>query len=354
MKDERALVTGSTGMVGSHLVAELLRRGYGDIVLPVRSLERLDALAATLRREGFAELAEKIAAKDYEGPLHPAEVALNDPQGLREAFAGVGVAFHCAAVVSMTGDDAAGLIETNVEITEHVVDAAVACGVRRLVHTSSVAALGEVPEGEKFITESTDLENLAGTSPYGVSKFYAENRAWRGRTEGLEVVVVNPGIILGVGDWRSGGSTLIVPFAASGIPFYTTGVMGYVDVRDVARAEAGLADCDGADGQRFILVSENLSYKDLISRAAALAGKRPPKIRAGRLLIGAAWRGDRLRSKLTGRPQTLTRPAAEAALRECYYRGSKVRECLPDFRYTPVGHTLDRVLKAYSDERYRK
>ncbi len=347
--NKRVVVTGSTGMLGSHLVAELLRRGYADVVLPVRSRARLAALAATLRREGFEDLADQVM-QDGAKELHPVEVALNDPLGLKEAFAGADVVFHCAAAVSMSDDDPAGLIESNVEITTHVVDAAIACGVRRLVHASSVAALGEAPEGQKFIDEHTELENMAGTSPYGVSKFLSENRAWRGRTEGLQVVVVNPGIILGAGDWTSGGSTLIIPFAASGMPFYTDGVMGYVDVRDVARAEAELSECDKADGERFILVGENLTYKELISRVAVLAGKRPPKFRAGKGLLGLLWRTESLLSKVSRYKVKMTRSAAQAASRACYYNGNKIKGFLPDFRYTPIGFTIDRVLKAYNDD----
>ncbi|MDR2885715.1 MAG: NAD-dependent epimerase/dehydratase family protein, partial [Rikenellaceae bacterium] len=204
---KRVAVTGSTGMLGSHLVAELLRRGYGDVVLPVRSLARLGALEATLRRERLLSGAPENECEKLGIPcgvaslpaLHPVEVALNDPNGLREAFAGVDAVFHCAAAVSLGDDDAQELIETNVEMTEHVVDAAIACRVRRLVHTSSVAALGEARPGETLIDESCELENISGTAPYGVSKFFSENRASRGVLQGLEVVIVNPGIILGAG-----------------------------------------------------------------------------------------------------------------------------------------------------------
>ncbi len=339
---KRIAITGSTGMLGSHLVAELLRRGYGDLVLPVRSLERLTALDATLRREGFS-VEDKA--------LRPIETGLNDPNGLREAFAGVDTVFHCAAVVSMQSGDAKELIETNVEMTEHVVDAAVACGVRRLVHTSSVAALGEAAPGHKFIDEHCELENLRGTSPYGISKFFSENRAWRGEEEGLQVVVVNPGIILGEGDWKGGGSTLIIPFAASGIPFYTTGVMGYVDVKDVARAEADLAQTPEAAGQRFILVGENLSYRELLSRVATLNGRRPPRMNAGKAVLKTAVTGEWLLAKLARRQPRLTGPAADSALRQSYYDGCKIRRFVPGFHYTPVGQTLDRVIKAYRSER---
>lgn len=353
------MVTGSTGMLGGHLVAELLHRGYTDIILPVRSLARLKNLADILRREGQVQLAAQIetgTCKMMGCPLHPVQVRLNDPVGLRDAFKGVDTVFHCAAVVSLDSTDPCELIETNVEITTHVVDAAIECGVRRMVHTSSIAALGETlpgqtnPDGSrKYIDETTNLESLVGTSPYGVSKFLSENRVWRGATQGLEVVVVNPAIIIGAGDWKSGGSTLIIPFAASGEPFYTDGVMAYVDVRDVARAEVDLSVNKQAVGERFVLAAENLSYKDFITRVAKIAGRRPPFIRAGKALLGVAWRADLIRSKLSGKESRLTKAAAASAIRECYYDGGKIVRFVPGFKYTPIDQTLKRVVDVYKN-----
>ncbi len=343
MKSERTAVTGASGMLGSHLVAELLRAGYTDITLPLREASRTATLDKTLRREGFLQGVSTPG-------LHITECALNDPHALREAFEGVGVVFHCAAAVSMRDSDAAELIETNVEIASHVALAAVDCHVRRLVHTSSVAALGGPHPGGEMIDESCELENMAGTSPYGVSKFLSENQAWRAAAEGVEVTVVNPGIILGLGDWRSGGSTLIIPFASSGIPFYTDGAMGYVDVRDVARAEVLLADSPGAVGQRFILSGGNMTYRELISACAAFAGRRAPFLRAGRAALYTYAALDAVYSKITGREPRMTRAAARSAMTGSLYDGGKVTRTLPGFEYTPVMQTLERVVKAYKDE----
>ncbi len=339
--NSRVAVTGSTGMLGGCLVAELLRRGYGHIVLPVRSLARLDVLKSTLARLG---------ADPHTGALYPVEANLNDPAALREALAGVDAVFHCAAEVSLRDGDPARLIETNVEITTHVVDAALACGVRRMVHVSSIAALGEARRAGELIDETCGLEEMAGTSPYGISKFLSENRAWRGRTEGLEVVVVNPAVILGEGDWHSGGSTLIIPTAAGGMPFYTSGAVGYVDVRDVARAMVSLCECPAADGERFILCGANLSYREFFTAVAGFAGKRPPRFEAGKFLLGLVWRSERLLSKISGYEPKLSRAAVNSALRTSLYDGGKITRFIKDFSYTPVMETIERVVKAYKDE----
>ena len=168
----------------------------------------------------------------------------------------------------------------------------------------------------------------------------------RGVAKGLRAVVVNPSVILGVGDWQSGGSTLIIPFVAGGIPFYTTGVMGYVDVRDVARAMVLLSREPKAVGERFILSSENISYKDFISLAAAYAGRRKPWIRAGRRILTAGAALDKLYSWITGSQPQLTAEVISNAVGKSYYDGSKVTRYV-DFKYTPVGDTIRRVVKDY-------
>lgn len=338
--NRKVAVTGSTGLLGGYVVAELLRCGYVDITLLVRDKSRLEKLYKTLDREQVAYSREQFRV---------VEVELNNPLELADALQGIDSIFHTAAVVSLSNSNPGQIISENVEITSHVVNAALESGVRLLVHTSSIAALGGMKRGKMYIDESTDLEDMSTTSPYGQSKFLSENEVWRGSTMGLKVVVVNPAVILGVGDWDSKGSMLVLPMLAKGLPFYTKGVMAYVDVRDVARAEVALSQCEQAYGERFVLACENLTFKEIITLSAEAVGRRKPFFCAGSLLIGIAWRADALWSKIVGREPLLTKSAARSSQERMYYCGEKIKRYI-DFKYIPIRKTISEVLTAYKED----
>ena len=333
----KIVVTGATGMVGSHLVAELLRRGYTRLKLPVRNPARVEKLYATLEREGV---------KPAPGTLQIDKVALNNPLELSEWLAGTDTVFHCAAQVSLA-DGTQEMIEANVEMTAHLVNASQKCGVRRFLHVSSIAALGAAPDGG-MTDETAMLESLAGTSPYGVSKFFAENEVWRGVTEGLRAVVVNPAVILGAGDWCT-GSSAIIPAVAGGSWFYPRGENGFVDVHDVARALVDLAGCEKAVGERFILCGGNLSYRTLIETGARAAGRRKPKWEAGPKLLAAV-------GKMAGRfgGKALFSPEMVGILsRRSRYDGRKIGRHVP-FEYTPLEESVARLVKLYLTEKRKE
>ncbi|MDL2320549.1 NAD-dependent epimerase/dehydratase family protein [Alistipes sp. OttesenSCG-928-B03] len=340
MDKKRSVVTGATGLVGSHLVAELVRRGATDITLPVRDASRLDRLHRTLAREGV----------DASGVrLRVVETELTDPIALKEAFEGVDTVYNCAAAVSLGAMDETALIEGNIAIAKHVVNACLAAGVGKLVHVSSIAALGSAAEGEEYIDESRNPESLAAMPAYYAGKFLSENEVWRGVACGLRAVVVNPAVVLGAGDWRT-GSTAMIPTMASGVPFYTDGVTAMVDVRDVARAMIDLGECAAAEGERFILAGQNIGYREFLTLAAQAAGKRPPRFKVGGALLGAAWRGARLWERITGSRLLFTRDVAQALMTQTFYTTDKIRRTI-GFEFTPLALTIDRVVKQYLAER---
>ncbi len=338
MKEAKIVVTGATGMLGSHLVAELLRRGYAHLVLLVRRGARQERLYATLRREGV---------EPGEGVLQIVETALNNPWELKEWLKETDTVYHCAAQVSLEGGGEEELIETNVEMTTHLVNASLECGVRRFMEVSSIAALGTAPD-EGLTDESRILESLAGTSPYGVSKFFAENEVWRGMTEGLRAVVVNPAVILGAGDWQS-GSSAIIPVLARGAMFYPTGMTGFVDVHDVARALVELSVCEKAVGERFILCGGNLSYRELLETGARAAGRRGPKWKAGAKLLTTAGKI----AGLWGGKAALSQEMVGILSRRNRYDGLKIGRFV-SFGYTPVSESVIRLVELYLKEKEKK
>lgn len=339
-KSRKVAVTGATGLVGSHLTAELIGLGYTEIVLPVRNAARLSNLDKTLERMGVSASGVRLSVIETE---------LTNPVELAEAFEGVDVVFNCAAAVALGTMDDEQLIRSNVDITAHVVDAALAAGVRKLVHVSSIAALGEASEGSPVIDETSLPESLSGLPAYYASKCLCEREVARGAACGLQTVTVNPALILGEGDWRS-GSTAMIPYLTIGEPFYTDGVTAFVDVRDVARAMAALSECEQAAGERFILSSGNLTYREFLTIAARASGKRPPFIRAGRAALGLAWRGAWLWGKITGKQLLFTRDVAQVMVKKTYFSTEKIEKTI-NFEFTPIETTVDRIIKQYLSEK---
>lgn len=191
--------------MGSHLTAELLREGC-SVRLIVRNAGKTDLLKATLRRMGVADRYDRIEFR---------QTALNNPHTLREAVRGTQVLFHCAAQVSFDPERADDIVSSNTEITTHIVNSCLECGVGLLVHCSSIATLGEPRHEGEPVTESCTLDSPVGKSAYAISKIYAENIVRRGIAQGLKAVIVNPAIVIGEGNWTS-GSSLLIAFGARG------------------------------------------------------------------------------------------------------------------------------------------
>ena len=269
----RIAVTGATGMLGSHLVAELLRAGYTDITLPVRDAARIAVTEAALRRLGVHA---------PEGALKIIETPLTDPVRLDEKVRDIDTVFNCAARI-MSGDmTTEQLIANNVAIARSVTNWCLTTGVRKLIHVSSISALGN-PTGPGLpVTEECDPESVTDYAAYGQSKYYSEQEVRRGAAAGLPTVIVSPGVILGEGDTTSNNSAALIPAISCGQPFYTEGLMSYVDVRDVARAMVLLDAAPQAVGERFILSAGDLSYRELIIRLYANRHRTASDTRPGR------------------------------------------------------------------------
>lgn len=335
LQTKRIAVTGGTGLIGSHLVAELLKRGC-RVKLLVRDMRRIGQLRETLSRMG---------AESYYGRIEFCETELNNPHTLTSALTDIEVVFHCAALVTLDPEEDEKVVLVNTEITTHVVDACLRCGVELLVHISSIATLGECRIGQNTVDEMCILSNPVGRSSYSVSKIYAENTVQRGMVEGLRAVIVNPSVVIGEGDLNSSSSRLVA-YAMRRRLFYTNGVKGYVDVRDVARAAVGLAEMPQAIGKRFIVSAENLTFGTLFSMAARISGHWPPLIPVGRRVLTGIYKVEKLLNKWFGRRPILSETLIANACDESYYDNSRMKN-LVGFTYTPIRETLERVIHYY-------
>lgn len=330
-------VTGATGMVGSHLVAALVTAGYTDITLLVHNAKHLSNLYLTLGRL-HVEVPKVF--------FTVVETDLDRHEALEGKLKDVDTLFNCAARI-MSGDmTPEQLIEHNLSIARTIVNWCVSSGVRKLIHVSSIAALGETNDPAIAVDETSEPTSVEHYSAYGRSKYYSEQEVWRGAAEGLEVVVVSPAVILGEGDAKGNNSAALIPFVSSGIPFYTMGIMSYVDVRDVAQAMVLLDGIPQASGERFLLAAGSLSYKELITLGAKAAGRPRPFIRVGSGLIAFAYGAMKVAVALgVLRAIGVTKEILGSVLRSTLYDGTKITR-LFGFQYTPLSQSVERVVIA--------
>jgi len=338
MTDKKILVTGGTGLVGSHLLYELVSKGSS-----VRAMIRNKANIEKVRKvfayytNSFNELIEKI--EWIEGDVL-------DMVSLEEAFENISIVYHCAAVVSFTNKNKSELLKTNIEGTENIVNLCLDKNIEKLCYVSSVAAIGSTENGDQ-VTEKEMWIPADDHSFYSISKFKSEMEVWRGVQEGLNAVIVNPSVILGPGFWES-GSGEIIKKGSKGMLFYTLGKTGFVDVRDVVSCMIKLTESNIA-GERFILNSENLTYKELFTEMASAFGVAKPKFNADKKLMKTAWLADSFLSLIRIKKQEITKSIVKSSLNKTEYSNKKIKETL-GFKFIPVKESIRFAVEKFNQE----
>jgi nucleoside-diphosphate-sugar epimerase len=322
------LVTGGTGLVGAHLLLDLTRKHHR-----IRAIHRATSDLQSVFNT-FALYVDDPAT--YYDKIEWKEADLTDFESLLEVLIGVDQVYHTGAFVSFDPRDRHLMIHTNVEGTANLVNACLESQVEKLCYVSSTAALGDAPAKEE-ITEDMIWSNSKNRSAYSISKYRAEMEVWRGMAEGLPAVIVNPSIIIGPGDWKKSSSYL---FSAvwRGMKFYTHGVTGYVDVRDVIRAMITLMEGEFL-GERYTVSAENLSYRKVLGMIAESLGKTPPRIHATPFLISIAWRLSWLASKFSGKKRSITRETVRSSKRIALFSNEKVKQAI-GMHFTPISRSV--------------
>lgn len=248
---------------------------------------------------------------------------------LGQAVAGADIVIHAAALVSFAPREADRLWRINVEGTANLVNALLAhAPAARLLHLSSVAALGPPASGTTTVDETAQWDTTAEHSVYAESKFAAELEVWRGLNEGLTGAIVNPSVILGPGDVGRSSAQLF-KYAAEEHRFYPPGHLNVVDVRDVVAALLALATAPAAAlGRRYVLSAGALPYAEFFGLAARALGRRPPPTALPRALAEVLWRAEAVRAKLTGAAPLLTRETARIARRAAVFDGTRAARTL--------------------------
>jgi dihydroflavonol-4-reductase len=284
------LVTGGTGLLGSRLLFDLTSSGE-----KVRAIKRNSSNLDAVRRvfSYYTDSPEELLYK-----IEWVDADIMDVDSLIESMHNVRQVYHAAAFVSFDPKEREKVIRNNVEGTRNVVNACLTNSVDKLCHVSSTAALG-LPNADGFIREDSIWTSERSNTGYSVSKYKSELEVWRGIEEGLKTVIVNPSIILGPGFWDRGSSAMFSE-VFRGFKFYTHGVSGYVTVEDVSLAMMALMKSHYS-GDRFILSSENLSYKQVFEMISDSLGKKPPFIEAIPFLGAIAWRLENLKVLFGGK-----------------------------------------------------
>lgn len=263
---------------------------------------------------------------------------------LEEAMKGTNAIVHAAAMVSFSSKEHAAMLKTNIEGTANVVNAALNTGVPRMLHVSSVAAMGRTANGE-HVTEKKQWEDSAINTTYAISKYTAELEVWRGIGEGLDAVIINPSTILGYGDWNN-SSCAIFKNAYNEFPWYSNGVNGFVAVEDVAKAAVLLLESN-ISNERFIVNADNWSFKQVFDCMADAFGKKRPHREATPFLSAMAWRIEKVKSVFSGKPTLLTKETARIAQTATYFDNSKICSVLPGFNFMALDDCINNACNHY-------
>ncbi|WP_178990713.1 NAD-dependent epimerase/dehydratase family protein [Winogradskyella schleiferi] len=334
------LVTGGTGLVGSHLLFQLLKSNVS-----IRAIYRREKTLNRVKHvfSYFTDDAEALYNK-----IEWIEADINDIPKLQVAFKGITKVYHCAAFVSFEPDKYKLLRKINIEGTANIVNLSLSHQVKKLCYVSSIAAIGHHVNPDKLIHEKTDWNPEADNSVYAITKYGAELEVWRGTQEGLDAIIVNPGIIIGAGYWNGGSSGNLFKRIYRGMPYYTNGVTGCVDIWDVVNIMQRLMDST-IKNESFVLVSENLSFKTLQTKIANSLEVKPPKKEAKPWLLNIAWRLDWLKHQLFGKRRSLTKQAAKSTVSITKYDNSKVKNAL-NFEFKPMNESITEVSQLYLKE----
>ncbi len=317
-------VTGANGLLGSFIIRKLIAEKA-----PFIAIKRYGSDTSLLD-----DVASNISWRDAD---------VTDPVALEDALKDVKEVIHAAAVVSFNPRKAKWLMNCNVQGTRNVVNQCLHLGIKRLVHISSVAALGR-QKNQTHIDESNQWVEGSGNSVYGQSKYLAELEVFRGQEEGLETIIVNPSVILAPADWTKSSGKLF-RYAWKEKPFYAEGYLNYVDVRDVADATYRLLK-GNTTGERYILNAGSISFYDFFRGMATRFHKKPPHLKLGPGMLAWIARAERIRTFFSGDEPLITRETARLANTSFLYSNDKIKKTLSvDFQ--PIDTTLDWCCQYY-------
>ena len=317
------LVTGATGFLGRNLILSLSEK-RDNIVGQFRREKKLDETRSFFIANNKENFFNKIIWTKAD---------ITNFSEVQSLFDKVVEVYHCAAYVSMALYKTNYLNLVNITGTSYIVDNCINKKIKKLCFISSIAAIGEGMSEE--VTEETEWNPEIDKTPYSYSKYGSEMEVWRASQEGVPVVIVNPGIIIG----NNLNNSQIQKIIKNKFNFYTSGVSGFVTVEDVVKASIGLME-EKIKNERFILVSENISFKYFVSYISTK--NKNYSINMPKSILYLIWLIESFFSLLRLKNKFLTRALIKSLYSENHYNGKKICEYLKNFKYSGIHAYLDK------------
>ena len=326
-------LTGGTGLVGSHILLKLCEKN-----IPVIALKRPSSSLDVCRK-----IFDYYDSHYLFNSIEWCTGDINDVPFLESNMSSCDYIIHAAALVSFNKSDLENLKKINIEGTSNIMNVALGLDIKKCIYISSIATLGINPNIEK-ITEECDFKFTNKESNYSISKYYAEQEVWRACHEGLDVIILNPSVILGPGDWNK-GSSKIFQRIFKGLKFYTLGSTGFVDVVDIANIVIIFLK-NNIKNERFILNGTNLKYRDAFSLIADEFGVKRASIKVTPLIKELAWRLEAIRSFFLQKSPLLTKETAESSMSIKSYSSAKIKKILA-YNFIPYNDSVKKYCKFF-------
>ncbi len=324
------LVTGGTGLVGSHLLLDLVRSGEKP-----RAIYRNEASLEAVKKVFSYTNSEEEANRLFQ-QITWQKADITDVPSLDQAFTGITKVYHCAALISFDPSEDSRLRKVNIEGTANVVNFCIRNKVEKLCFVSSIATLDKKP-GENLISETSPWNKENDHTMYAITKYGAEMEVWRASQEGIPVVILNPGIIIGPGFWNSGSGEMFKRIH-SGLKYYIPKTTGFVGVEDVVKIMQ-LSMKSQVENEAFIVVSENLSFKEIFDWVAQSLDKPAPKKLLKPWMIYLGWIFEKLTGPFSGKNRKLNRHSARTAFEDSFYSNEKLSSTF-NFQFTPMRNVI--------------
>lgn len=329
------LVTGGTGLVGAHLLFTLIDNNE-EVRAIYRETSDLNAV-----KKVFSYYTSEVDMLFNKIDWQIADIT--DILSLEVVFKNIDYVYHCAAYISFNPRHFKKLKKVNVEGTANVVNYCISEKITKLCYISSVASLGK-SENKSLITEECEFNPNDCNSVYSITKHQAEVEVWRGTQEGLDAIIVQPGVIIGEGIWSS-ASGGIFRTIAKGLKFYTPGGIGIVDVKDVVKAMIYLTESE-LKNQAYILVGENILYEKLFAKISNKLHRKAPKLLISKTLMLSFASFDWFVNKLFKTRRKLLKPTVRNLFKRSFYDSSKIINT-KNFNFRNLDKTIERVAGNY-------
>ena len=320
------LITDGTNLIGSHLLYKLLIKN--ETVKAIYNNEN----KLIIVKKVFSFFEDTATVAYLFAKIKWIKADITDIPSLETAFKNVSFVYHTACVISFRPKDYFFLRKVNIDGTANIVNACIANNIEKICHVSSLEALGKTTNGSD-ISEETNWNPEAKNNEYAITKYGAEMEVWRGSQEGLKTIIINPGIILGAG-FPNSISHAIFQNAYSQSGYYTEGKTGFVNVEDVVSILIKLMNST-LSNEQYILVSDNLSFKELHSKIAIALKKKPSSRKAGLLLL-------KLKVLLRNKKSTTLNTFINVSQQKDTFNSAKIKTAL-DYNFILLKDTIQNI-----------